>query len=323
MGAPLTIANLAGLEKPLEKLLDVFAQGIGAIARPWLIKRDARALAEARLILDSGGLPAEALDASVPLPDLLKGRIEYREAKRLENVRGVFEEARKVLPDAVSDERVDPDWTVRFFEYAQDVSRREMQELWGKLLAGEVSRPGSFGLRTIEVVRNLSMEEAVAFGNLARVVFHEGIEFYVPPQVTEMVFIVSNERKILSPKSMGLPSLYQARGLGREMLARLTEAGLVVFQDDLVGSARAFSPPADTTGIALRLPVGRRVLVIEGHPPDVQLVFPAHPLTPAGSELLEISGGLADAEFDQILVAELARLGFAARLEDRPLVSGV
>jgi hypothetical protein len=316
------ISNLTGLGKPLEKLVEVCAQGIGAIARPWLITRDARALAEARSILATGGLPASLQDGSVPLPELLKSHVEYREAKRLENVRGVFEEARKVLPDAVSDEQVDPDWTVRFFEYVQDVSRREMQELWGKLLAGEVSRPRSFGLRTIEVVRSLSIEEAVAFGALARVVFHEGIEFYIPPQVTEMVFIIAKDQKILSPKSMGLPSLYEARGLGRQMFARLTEAGLVVFQDDLMGSARAFSTPADVTGFVQRLPVGRRVLVIEGHAPNVKLVFPAHPLTPAGSELLEICSGPADTEFEQIVVAELARLDFTARLEDRPLGSG-
>ena len=58
---------------------------------------------------------------------------------------------------------MDEDWIARFFELAKDVSREEMQKLWGRLLAGEISKPGQFSLRTLEVLRNLSAEEAKLF----------------------------------------------------------------------------------------------------------------------------------------------------------------
>lgn len=52
------------------------------------------------------------------------------------------------------------DWFVRFFEDAGNISDEKMQELWAKVLAGEIKQPGSFSLRTLDVLRNLSSEEA-------------------------------------------------------------------------------------------------------------------------------------------------------------------
>ncbi len=63
----------------------------------------------------------------------------------------------------VSEEAVKPDWSTRFFDIAQDVSEQEAQILLGKILAGEVKKPGSFSLRTLDVLRNLSQEEAAIF----------------------------------------------------------------------------------------------------------------------------------------------------------------
>ncbi len=62
---------------------------------------------------------------------------------------------------------MDPDWVARFFGYAQDVTQEEMQTLWSKLLAGEVSKPGSYSLKTLEVLRNLSRSDAKHFQQLA------------------------------------------------------------------------------------------------------------------------------------------------------------
>ena len=38
-----------------------------------------------------------------------------------------------------------------------------MQFVWGKILAGEIQKPGSFSFRTLEIVRNLSRQEAETF----------------------------------------------------------------------------------------------------------------------------------------------------------------
>ena len=38
-----------------------------------------------------------------------------------------------------------------------------MQTLWGKLLAGEITEPGSFSLRTLATLKNLTVKEAALF----------------------------------------------------------------------------------------------------------------------------------------------------------------
>ena len=45
-----------------------------------------------------------------------------------------------------------------------------MQGLWGRILAGEIKKPKSYSLRTLDILRNLSTEEAevfIKFGSLA------------------------------------------------------------------------------------------------------------------------------------------------------------
>lgn len=65
--------------------------------------------------------------------------------------------------EQVSPEPVNKDWQNRFFSIAEDISDEEMQKLWANILAGEVKRPKSFSLRTLDVLRNLSKEEAELF----------------------------------------------------------------------------------------------------------------------------------------------------------------
>lgn len=59
-----------------------------------------------------------------------------------------------------SDTTFSLDWFVRFFEDAGNIGDEQMQELWAKVLAGEIDHPGTFSLRALDVLRNLSREEA-------------------------------------------------------------------------------------------------------------------------------------------------------------------
>lgn len=59
-----------------------------------------------------------------------------------------------------NDTKFSLDWIVRFFEDAGNIGDEQMQELWAKVLAGEINHPGTFSLRALDVLRNLSREEA-------------------------------------------------------------------------------------------------------------------------------------------------------------------
>ena len=89
--------------------------------------------------------------------------------KKQQNIESVVYNAYSELKDVdnVSDAPVEEDWISEFFNCVANVSSEKMQILWGKLLAGEVKRPGSFSLRTLEVFKRLSFEEANIFKEIA------------------------------------------------------------------------------------------------------------------------------------------------------------
>ncbi|MBS1902368.1 MAG: DUF2806 domain-containing protein [Bacteroidetes bacterium] len=91
----------------------------------------------------------------------------------------------------LSEDPVDPDWTVRFFNIAEDVSDDDMQLIWGRILAGEVCQPGSYSLRTLDLLKNISQKEATLFATLCKFVFNGRFVYYqegIFPEFCDMSF---------------------------------------------------------------------------------------------------------------------------------------
>ena len=196
------IKDILGLSKPLTKLIEVIANGTGAITQPYLIKKNADAKAyeidvvskaitknqsslqkieykESKLSLNS--LDKGSIQEITSLPKRAENRVEYQEQKRQQNIERVTQVAAEQLEKVkeVSDEKVEEDWTTRFFNYAQDVSNEEMQSLWGRILAGEVENPKSYSLRALELIRNLSKNEAEIFTKLAKFAVKSDGEYFL------------------------------------------------------------------------------------------------------------------------------------------------
>lgn len=101
----------------------------------------------------------------------LKGRdevadyIEARETRKLNNVKSVLEKATSHFTEGekVSDEPVNADWTNRFIGIVEGISDETLQDIWGRILAGEVKQPNSYSLRTLDLLRNITKEEAELF----------------------------------------------------------------------------------------------------------------------------------------------------------------
>jgi len=85
-----------------------------------------------------------------------------RNQQKVNNVEGVIFNAKQQFApnEIVSEEPVEKDWMNRFLNIAEDISDEDMQVIWGRVLAGEIKKPKSFSLRTLEVLRNMSKEEA-------------------------------------------------------------------------------------------------------------------------------------------------------------------
>ena len=90
-------------------------------------------------------------------------RLLHMEEQRQQNIESVALQAEQKLPEKVSEEPIKPDWMARFIESVKDVSDETMQSLWSSILAGEVASPGQISLRTLDVLKNLSQQDAREF----------------------------------------------------------------------------------------------------------------------------------------------------------------
>jgi len=188
------IKDIVGLSKPLTRLIEVISQGIGAVSGPYLVRKNAEAKAHEVRVISSAlkevaeqhHLPVVFKEGKVeiwqkpedntlilePIDSEARAtyRLEYKERKRQRNVESITSVAAIELQNQtdVPDEKPDEDWINRFFSAAEDVSSEQMQELWGRILSGEIKKPGSYSLKTLDFVRNLTKSDAALLELVAK-----------------------------------------------------------------------------------------------------------------------------------------------------------
>ena len=175
---------------PGEKLLIRLGEAAAALGRPWQMRREGRARVDVRReellmlaqteqdlkdirsgckIVDANYQLVELHEQASPLAIVHRNRIA-QEIRSEVNVRKALLMAETELeddPQTPPDRTVDEDWLFRWRDSACMVSSEELQSLWGRVLAGEIKSPGSFSLRTLEFLKNISHEEALSIAKLA------------------------------------------------------------------------------------------------------------------------------------------------------------
>ncbi len=155
----ISVIDLNGLSKPTSKLIEAISNAIGTVYAPMHIKRIAKANAESELIkakaeIDKQELQKRAID-----------RVAHSETRRQKNIESISEKAFSELPEHSDNNPPNEDWMSEFFNLCQDVSDDNLQTLWARLLAGEVSTPGKFSLRSMQLLKTLDTREATLFFN--------------------------------------------------------------------------------------------------------------------------------------------------------------
>jgi hypothetical protein len=182
----------------------------GSLVELWLSRRTARAKAEAsrdeRLVAAQTDLDVEAIKSGkyrveigkriALVPAKAEEKPQRRDdhlgattiesvaassrladdVRRAVNIANAILVAEEVLEADASDapkEKIRDDWFYRWRDSAAEVSSAELQDLWGRILAGEVRAPGSFALRTLDFIRNLSPDEAKVIAKLSKFVLAE------------------------------------------------------------------------------------------------------------------------------------------------------
>lgn len=146
---------------------------------------------------------------------LASGKMTYTEYYKANNFLTVAKKADRYYQEHPrTDERMpyDFDWFVRFFEATGSVSDDTMQNLWAKILAGELACPSTFSLKTIDVMRNMRKRDAELFIKICSHSFMSSPGNYFLP----------NEEDFL-----------EAVGIAYTDIMKLSELGLI-FSDGMI-----------------------------------------------------------------------------------------
>lgn len=305
-------------EKFLIRLAELAAQAIGGVAAPMQLGRMARAQAEAtrqNLLLDAQ-TKAELAQIRDGIARFVNGQIQVlpppllvpvaRSAQLLEmaQVASNADTARRILntaaildkakdeagptPDAeVSDKPVDPDWFIRWRLNAREVSDEEMQQVWAKVLAGEIKQPGSYSLRTLHFLSQMSKPEASFIEQMARLCLED--------------IIFRADRNVPFPH------------IQFSDLLRLEELGLIV--GGSTGDSIHVEIQSIRPDIYSALLLGRgHILIFEKDDAQATLRVPAAKITSTFRELLNVIRVPSDPEHMKGVGKHLAAQGFKAKI---------
>ena len=278
----LELKDLAGFSEPAKKLLEMIQAAFGAAYKPRSIKSEADARAYERLAIAKADAEAERIkkfaeantilglahqldDGSGELINRAKVRLAQREIEGQKNVESIIDKSILALPSSVSPEPVNPDWRRKFFIEAENICAEDLQELWGRVLAGELARPGTFSLRTLEALKHISQDEAEGFRVLCSLAMEYG-----------WVAIPGHD----------LNSALTDFGIDYNRILALRDAGLLLAGDNLAKFFKA--PPDCDPGKHKVFLINNGILIELSGPILAHFSAPALIFSRAGSELQQL-----------------------------------
>ena len=160
---------VAGLDRLVGSLFDMPAAFFEGVSR----KKRLRDEIGERLKSAQARIAEQQIEGMPELGTILINDMLEDKARKQANAAGVAIEAidaMKALPapeaptaDAAANDleaEIDEDWMNQFARYAEDASSERLQQVWGRVLAGEVRKPGSFSRHTLRFIAELDKETA-------------------------------------------------------------------------------------------------------------------------------------------------------------------
>lgn len=312
-------------EKLVARLWETVAdRAIGSLFRPWQIRREGKALTDVKreevlviaqaerdaleirsgnVRLLSDGTVARLAKADVghgirdsdrPQGDigsfaqLASGAVVADAIRKEVNVTKAIMHAESELaddPDEPPASSVEEDWLFRWRDSAGAVSSDELQHLWGRVLAGEVKSPGSFSLRTVEFLRNISQSEAQSIERLSTILVGDFI--YRDDSALSSAGV--DFKFLLSMQDLGLISGVEAFGLELTI------------------------PSVDPTGFKRVFVTRDRALIIT-HPEKRELKLPVYGVSSIGLEVMRLGTQPSNADYLTQMAKKLCEQGYTALL---------
>lgn len=270
-----SIINLGDLAKPATVLIEKVSNAVGVLYEPRRIKKKAEAEAEADKI--------KAL-AGIELSEIQQRGIErliHQEARKQENIESITAQAASELPPEAKAEDLEEDWVAHFFDQCDNVSDKEMQSLWSRLLAGEATNPGTYSKRTVDFVASMDKSDANLFTNFCQFTWTIG-------GATPLIFDTNNE-------------VYTKHGINFSSLKHLDAIGLISFESTTNYRRLGFSKQA------LFFYCGQPTLAEFPKDKDNEIKTGKVLFTQAGQQLVNICGAKRNQEFYEYAIEQLSK----------------
>lgn len=227
------------------------------------------------------GLPARAVE------------VESAEAIRKEvNTSKAIIVAEKILSNetqAPPEETVDDDWLFSWRDYAGKVSSEELQDLWGRVLAGEVKSPGSYSLRALEFLKNISKHEAELISKAA--------QFVIQGQ------IYRNKDSFLNNAGLPFATLLFLQEIG--ILSGVEAIGLTMSW-----------PSSDPNKYLKALISNKKVILLEHEDKTKEAKSEIYMITNVGLQILALASFGANYDYLLSIAKDYAKQGYKVSLGD-------
>ena len=110
-----------------------------------------------RFAIDGALLPEEK---QMLIEDRTVKRARLSQLRKQQNIENIMQKTLGYCANFEIGQRTDYDWFSRYIALSEDVSNATMQDLWAKILAGELTKPGSFSFKALQVFRDMSIYDA-------------------------------------------------------------------------------------------------------------------------------------------------------------------
>ncbi|MCD6056317.1 MAG: hypothetical protein K0R12_1279 [Gammaproteobacteria bacterium] len=297
------------------KLIETLEKSVAGYLAPWQILRIAGASLESERrdkllsaqtekdveLIKQGKAVLDSQFNLIPNPEIDNTANNYiKTARSNQTIKTMIKElnigkailhAKETLKDdqsTPSEEAVDQDWLTQWFEYAGLVSEEKLQQLWGKILAGEVKSPGKYSLRTLNLIKQLNKKDAESISKLAPFMLDN--------------FIVSEADSV-----MNLPA---------ELLLHCQELQLI--QGVGGPSLRHAFVSMYADRFAITLTFGDKLFIVTSSDPKKEnLILPVYSITSIGKEVVNLINSNIDETYLIEIGKYITRQGFNVQVSTK------
>jgi uncharacterized repeat protein (TIGR03899 family) len=223
----------------------------------------------------------------------LARRKQILELQKASNLKAVLNIALNVSITESDSDNLDPDWFFAFSSLAEEIYSPAMQELWGKIFAVEISRPGSFSLRSLQLLKSLTHRDAKVFAKAVSIASRRNND-----KVPRILVGFHRRKGLFSFLRRPVPEQVNLASVG------LSYPDLLALQDMKLIYASEIESGEYTEGQQSSWRCGNENLQLESRTTGVALVY--YKFTAVGSELYKLVSRHENQAYTKLLKSVLS-----------------